>query len=410
MAQVCDLSEVGSWALTVSSQFELDEMAESCTVINGSLMIGANYTGSFYLPNLRIITGELSWFTNRQDPLNPREPSPTTIDLPDLEHVGNEVAFRTLSSLTKFSAPRLQTVGFSVGLGHAAEVDLRALQEVEYFSYSGNISSLRLDSLREVRRELSICNKEPCERNVVPDKALDLSLPSLEMAGEIDIDGRYSSLSMPQLRNLTGGEYLQGHFSIDTSGEEVLHLSFPKLSHMTPSMGVRGPIGIFSMPSMKKLATSLHLDTSEDLNITLPFEEASSVTLAGNLTGVQFPNLKSWGSLQVYSSLPMDCGALWESLSTVTDTTEKDNQLICHAAEKPRSPGLSTDAKVGIGVGVGVLVLIIAAAAAWHVLKRRKRTEAVKSESNIHLDETLPTYGEVRSQDHPPEYASTVSR
>jgi hypothetical protein len=87
-AQVCTL-EYGYWgyAYVVNTQFEVDTIAQGCTTINGRLVMYANYTGGFYLPNVRHILGSLQWRSLLRDTYSPDQPSPTTVDVPNLELV-----------------------------------------------------------------------------------------------------------------------------------------------------------------------------------------------------------------------------------------------------------------------------------------------------------------------------------
>jgi hypothetical protein len=175
---------------------------------------------------------------------------------------------------------------------------------------------------------------------------------------------------------------------------------------------------------MRNLTTGLDITTSALLNVTLPFEEAAYVRLEGNITGyavnigdmeiadlsliythrARFPNLLSWEPLIIDSRERLDCDATMESLANTTAHT-----YTCRYTVQDSDWGLGTGAKAGIGVGAGLGLggLLIFGALAWCMARRKKRTERLKSESNIHLDETPPTYGEVRGQDYPPEYAST---
>jgi hypothetical protein len=95
-------------------------------------------------------------------------------------------------------------------------------------------------------------------------------------------------------------------------------------------------------------------------------------------------------------------------MNSLANTTA--HTYTCRYTVQDSDSGLSTGAKAGIGVGASVGGLLILGALAWCIARRKKRTERLKSESNIHLDETPPTYGEVRARDHPPEYVSTRER
>jgi hypothetical protein len=142
MAQLCT-PEYGYWgyAYVVNTQSEVDAIAQSCTTINGSLVMYANYTGGFYLPNIRNILGSLQWRSLLRDTYSPDQPSPTTVDVPDLELVQNSLQMGSLPALRNFSAPKLKSVGWEVSVDYAVNVDLRALKEAEYFKYMGNAST-----------------------------------------------------------------------------------------------------------------------------------------------------------------------------------------------------------------------------------------------------------------------------
>jgi hypothetical protein len=101
----------------------------------------ANYTGGFYLPNIRNILGSLQWRSLLRDTYSPDQPSPTTVDVPDLELVQNSLQMGSLPALRNFSAPKLKSVGWEVSVDYAVNVDLRALEEAEYFKYMGNVST-----------------------------------------------------------------------------------------------------------------------------------------------------------------------------------------------------------------------------------------------------------------------------
>ncbi|KAL2842932.1 hypothetical protein BJY01DRAFT_199687 [Aspergillus pseudoustus] len=398
----------GTWgnAYVVDTQDVLDEIASHCTTVNGSVVMFANYTGAFSLPNVRNITGSLEWRSVLDDPNLPEEPSPTEIDVPDLEYVGSSVYMNSLPALRNFSAPKLRTVGWSVSIDYAVDVDLRALESAEYIQYTGNVSTLRLDSLREVRQRVFICNKDACSEGVTPNTAFKLSLPSLSVAGALELDGRYSALDMPQLANISGQDFAARGFRFATSGGEVINLTFPKLSYVRGEMTVNGGIGSFAMESMRNMSTGFTLITSEPLNVTIPFEEATYIDIYGNITGLRFPNLKSWEQLRIHSGVDLDCEATTESLANTTAYPYS----CWHSEDSSSSSGLSTGAKAGIGVGACVAGILVVGLVAWLSVRRRKRAERLKSESNMHLEETPPTYGEARAQDLPPDYATTVSR
>lgn len=71
MAQICTPDD-GSWgyAYMVRNQSDLDVIAASCTTINGSLIMGVNYTGPFSLLNVNI-TSLFRYEALTETPLSP---------------------------------------------------------------------------------------------------------------------------------------------------------------------------------------------------------------------------------------------------------------------------------------------------------------------------------------------------
>ncbi|KAG5296408.1 hypothetical protein I7I50_09530 [Histoplasma capsulatum G186AR] len=190
MAQICTPDD-GSWgyAYMVRNQSDLDVIAASCTTINGSLIMGVNYTGPFSLPNVRNIT---SLFRSEALTEPPYHPAPISADLPDLEFLGDGPWFGDLSTLTNFSAPNLKRVGHEVRLRSVQSVNLASLEEAESLRIEGNIDRLQLDTLKRISEGFVICNSDNCDDKKIPITSLNLSLPSLHTAGRISIHGRLS--------------------------------------------------------------------------------------------------------------------------------------------------------------------------------------------------------------------------
>ncbi|KAL2859260.1 hypothetical protein BJX68DRAFT_261704 [Aspergillus pseudodeflectus] len=315
MAQVCT-PENGYWGYdyVVNTQSEADAIAQSCTTINGSLIMYANYRGAFHLPNVRNMLGSLQWRSLLADPYSPDEPSPTTIDVPDLELVRNSVYMGSLPALGSFSAPRLRSVGWSVQLDYAVDVDLRALEEAEYFSYTGNVSALN-PSAKCVKVRASVTRIDAWKTSRQTTHSASRLHPYL-LPGAVELDGRYSGTTAYS----------------------------------------------FAIDSVRNLTGSFNLITSAPLNVTFPFEEAVYVYLAGNITG-------SWESLTVDSRLEIDCDATTDSLANTTA-----HSYTCRSTTPGSGSGLTTGAKAGIGVGAAVGGLVILGAAEWCVARWKKQT------------------------------------
>ncbi|RMJ23437.1 hypothetical protein PHISP_05690 [Aspergillus sp. HF37] len=118
----------------VNAQSDLDTIAAECTTVNGSIVLGNNYTGSFSLPNVQNITHRI------QADYRPYFPAPTSMDLSDLEFLGDSLSLSYLSTLANLSAPKLKTVGSDIWLGYVQTVNLRSLEEADQIYMCGNIT------------------------------------------------------------------------------------------------------------------------------------------------------------------------------------------------------------------------------------------------------------------------------
>ncbi|KAE8420322.1 hypothetical protein BDV36DRAFT_293459 [Aspergillus pseudocaelatus] len=355
MAQICT-PEYGyeGYSYIINNQSDLDEISAKCTTVNGSIAMSHNYTGAFHLPNIRNITGSFKWF---QDPDHIGVyPEPTSISLPDLEFLGHSLYFNSLPTLKSFTAPKLKTVGWNADIDCAEEVDLRSLAESEYFSVRGNVSSLRLDSLRQVRQLMLICNKEKCGREASPHDSLDVSLPALNDVGHLHLEGRFSRLDTPMLNNITG--IGPGYYGIKllTVGGPPINVSFPELKHIqgAADMSLEGNIASLSMANTRNLSVWLNVNAYDRLDINLPFEEAGTIILRGNISSVQFPNLKSVDQLQVNTDASLDCESFKETIMTAVNVS--DYQLTCTVKNSASHLGLNLGAKVAFGSVVGMIV------------------------------------------------------
>ncbi|KAE8137732.1 hypothetical protein BDV38DRAFT_282666 [Aspergillus pseudotamarii] len=348
MAQICT-PEYGyeAYSYIINNQSDLDEISAKCTIVNGSIAMSYNYTGAFHLPNIRNITGSFKWFQYPE--YIGVYPEPTSISLPDLEFLGHSLYFNSLPALKSFTAPKLKTVGWNADIDYAEEVDLRSLAESEYLSVRGNVSSLRLDSLRQVRQLILICNKEKCSPEASPHDSLDVSLPALHDVGHLHLEGRFSSLDTPMLNNITGAG--PGYYGIKllTVGGPPINVSFPELKHIKEDadMSLEGNIASLSMPGTRNLNVLLNVNAYDRLDINLPFEEAGTIVLRGNISSVQLPNLKSVDELLVNTDASLDCKSLKETIMTATNRS--DYQLTCTVRNSASHLGLNLGVKVAFG-------------------------------------------------------------
>lgn len=149
MAQVCTPESLYGYdhAYKIADQSTLDTIASECTSINGSIYILSNYTGSFYLPNIRNISGDVHWYADTSylyesvdSTARPVTSSGSSVSFPDLEHINGSLDLQAGYNLRNISAPKLSLVGRLVQVDYAHDVDLRSLQHAEYASIFGNLS------------------------------------------------------------------------------------------------------------------------------------------------------------------------------------------------------------------------------------------------------------------------------
>ncbi|RAH65432.1 uncharacterized protein BO66DRAFT_395508 [Aspergillus aculeatinus CBS 121060] len=398
VAQVClpPLGEYG-YSYNATDQSVLDAIAKNCTTINGSIVIATSYTGSFNLPNVRNITGQIGYGWEG----TPAVPAPSSISLPDLEYMGSDMYLLGISTLTNVSAPKLRTAGWALRMDYVQNVDLRSLETVRYAEIFGDVSSLRLDSLRNVSGYFSICNKDRCEKNQSSTTPLYISLPSLQSAGSIEIAGSLSGLAVPNLTTIKEEARFAG-FQRASSNASAINITFPRLNNAPTYMILGGNISSLSMPEMRNMSGYFRVDAGDSLPIDLPFEEASSIDLYGAISSVKFPKLKSLSSFSVHSSLSLDC----QSVKDTITKAKNGSKGYVDCSSKRHSKKLGTGAIAGIVVGVVIGVGLIVVLGALYYIKRRKRREE-KPTSNTELNGfSPPRYEEPQAiQVPPPKYS-----
>ncbi|KAB8264654.1 hypothetical protein BDV32DRAFT_145331 [Aspergillus pseudonomiae] len=352
MAQICT-PERGyeGYTYVVYDQSDVDEITAKCTTVNGSIAMAYNYTGGFHLPNIRNVTRSIDWVQSRHFG---SFPNTTSVDLPDLEFLGGSLGLNNLPALQSLTAPKLATVGWSTDIGYAREVDLRSLVESEYLQVRGNVSTLRLDSLRHVRQRMLICNRDECDPEKPPHDALDLSLPSLNDVGHLYLKGRFSSLDTPKLANITGAGLDYYGIQVLTAGGPAIDLSFPELKYIrSGSLSLEGNIASISMPNINKLTVWLTVKAYDGLDIDLPFQEADTIVLSGNISSVQFPNLRSVDTFQVNTITSLDCESLEETIMTATNAS--DYRITCRAENSSSRLGLNLGTTIAFASAIVVV-------------------------------------------------------
>ncbi|OJD14225.1 hypothetical protein AJ78_05411 [Emergomyces pasteurianus Ep9510] len=362
-----------------------------------------NYTGSFSLPNIRNISGNIEW----EYDLDYEKPKLSSLNLPDLEYIGSSIQLNGLPTLSILSMPKLKRLEGDMDIDYVQEADFRSLETADSVNFKGNISKLRLDSLREVHEKLQICNMDVCDPDIPPISPLDISLPLLQSVGSVKFKGRISSLEVPRFTTITGNrdDYYYG-LEFSTGGGPATNVTFPRLSSLKGPLHLSGDISSLSMPNLRNMSlSSFLLSTSSPLAVNLPFDDAGDLLLRGDISSVQFPNLKHLnGYFEVMSDLPLDCDSIVDTISVATNVTVSVGSKIgCASAAESKHAGLSTGEKVAIGVMVSIFGLAIAFGVLLFVRKKRKSHQA-SSESNDRLQDLVPLTQpeEVREDSDPP--------
>ncbi|KAL4994175.1 hypothetical protein BDV10DRAFT_177284 [Aspergillus recurvatus] len=418
MAQICTPESLYGYdyAYFVANQSTLDTIASECTSINGSILVSYNYTGPFYLPNIRNVSGDIQWYADsshlydRLDSADRYVTSPvSSISLPDLENIDGNLDLQYLYDLRNISAPKLSLVGHSVYVHYAYNVDLRSLQDAESIFIYGNLSSLRLESLQSVHQTLNICNKDECSSSLPPVSSLELFLLSLKSASYIDLEGRISTLAMPKLASVVGMErspawYSSKVFQLTTSGGPPLSLAFPRLNTVYGDIQAIGNIASLSMPEMIDTNMTLTVDAFDPLAIDLPLHRVRELELRGNISSVNLPNLRrASNGIYIYSDMALDCDAIREAI--FRNVSISNGSRTCSAKEaESGSHGLSTSAKAGIGIGSGIAGIIILILIPLYILHRYREKERLKTVSEVEL---MPPSYQAAQQNRapPPEYS-----
>ncbi|KAI9035356.1 uncharacterized protein KD926_003717 [Aspergillus affinis] len=363
----------------VTDQHYIDALSSSCTVMLGSLLIATNFTGQFLLPNITNITGSimLDWWDWKPTP------NVTSIDLPDLQYLESSIEVAALSdTLERISIPKLEYLRSMILEQYIdnAEVDFRGLQTADVLYVRGNYSKVSFDSLQNVTDFLSICNQGVCsymfsaETGPAPRRAMEVSLPNLEVAHKLTIAGDLSELIAPKLSNAN---------LIIQSANTSVEFDFPHLTYSHDWLDLEGHITRLSIPRLDDVAGVLKIQSSYPLNVTLPLTKGDSIIFHGQIEDVSFPNLKTFDSVHIETDLPLDCDSVVYRINETSREPHSDYSLGCKSPYEKPSGGLSTKAKIAIGVVVGVvgLGIIVGGILFW----KKKRVTKKKTGSEVEL-------------------------
>lgn len=238
-------------------------------------MIATNFTGPFILPNITNITGNiiLDWWDFKPTP------NVTAIVLPDLQYLGRGIGVLNLAeTLESVQFPKLEFIRSLSLLQYpdGASVNFSSLKTTERLRLEGNYTQyvswkmgprsraltlvrVSLASLKNVS-DLEICNTPFCGRSYgaspvgTAHAPMQISLPNLEVADEINIVGEISRSVLALFRLVHSAQYvklMQCRVDIPrlSSAELTIHSDknpveyvFPAFKDATSSLDLQGRI------------------------------------------------------------------------------------------------------------------------------------------------------------------------
>ncbi|CZR58178.1 uncharacterized protein PAC_08069 [Phialocephala subalpina] len=418
--RACDIPSVRGYGnfsyatWTVNSSEEISTLSpKGCNFIGGSVYIRSNYSGEFILDGVQVITGGITIEGSLFDP----SANITAISMPDLLYLGSFLARDVASQLTSISMPSLENItDLDLELSGPAKLNFTSLTYATNVLLMGPIDSMDFDSLTNVAGSLEISSGTSClspsdlcfnASTVVPPLAI--RLPSLVNATGIDFSGNLSGLYMPTLAIANNGHIGRQRIGIavETYGNPI-DISFPNLDTLTDAI-LAGTMRIISFPHLQNLPGQLSIEAATPMNLDLSILNATSIIIRGNLTGVALPALGNITTLEIYSSLPLDCSFMQHVFQSIRHSLVGYgcySPPFSSSAKSGNSASLSEGAKVGIGFGAvlaGAVISICSFGVWWRWKRNRdiaKRPPVVEHElqdrnrRNVHnVDDGPPEYG-----------------
>ncbi|KAL2784870.1 hypothetical protein BJX66DRAFT_316003 [Aspergillus keveii] len=356
LAGICDPPDPSYKGWNITNQAQLDALSE-CTTLDGRLSIWHSYEGPFVLRNVQNLTGSISAFPTNKWPA----PRVTSIELPDLLHM--TWAWMDMRTLASFSAPKLISAEAIEVYRSAPEstVDLSSLRSVEQSLHlAGDFASIELSSLYNAST-LYICNHRclntPAWEDPEAPQALDINLPSLEIAG-LALGGRISSISAPRLRTISSnGMYLDVLTPIA--------LTFPRLQSIQSGFHITGSVLNLHIPKLQNMTYMNFISWSPN-HFRLSAESLVSIDLDGDFASIEMPYLRSYTSIRIKTKDFFDCDGFIKQLNRRAGGD--DSEFHCSSPQRRDGPPpMDPHDKAAFAViGLALVALIV-------VLLKRKR-------------------------------------
>ncbi|KFY79521.1 hypothetical protein V499_01496 [Pseudogymnoascus sp. VKM F-103] len=386
-ATYCEFS-TSYWGGTVSNQQELDTKYAGCTEIDGTVLIAANYTGGFYLPNVTFIRYGIYTVTSYPRDDNERPipvPLLTSVEVPDLNNT-NTIDIAGGPALTTISFPSLTVLNSSLNIDGVEDcfVDFPSLTSTYYLMIIGNVTRHVLFHTQQPECTVSnpvlfrlnfpllanggtmrISRKPASDDDWydyltvdrVDQLPLDINFPVLQNASSVYLQGNISSLSMPRLSRIADERRLrEGRLRILTHGNP-LNISLPSLS-LLRDISAAGTIGNLSFPSLLNIQR-FEVNTSTPLKVALePIQTINDILIIlGNFTAVSMSTVTKIVTTHILSdSGDFHCSSITSELMRI-NTGRYPTVSECRGAP----PKSKLPLKLGLGLGLGIPVFLVVA-------------------------------------------------
>ncbi|KAJ0423643.1 chromatin associated protein KTI12-domain-containing protein [Aspergillus carlsbadensis] len=356
--------DCGPLVPTISSEDDIDALAESCESLDGVVDIDRNLTGPFVLPN--IVNMSTAWLSGTGgeygDPFGI-----TSFEMPDLEEA-DWINLKSLDDLEKWSTPRL-AIAENIDLhipAHLPSLEFPALERVRGIDFYGNLSEVSLDALRRVEHILWIANTPNSLYPPVIETTMNISLPRLESTSSVTFRGKI--FSIPELTTIKPYEDTDSNSWFIQNGTGI-SIDFPKLDTIHGDIWFQGNISSISFPQLRNVTGSIRINAGDSLSLSMPLLENANIHISGNIERVEVPNLRNFTDIRVYSDLYLDCDELTGNLNK-TNPDGLPGEVICMSEQTLADTiarGDDRDAAVLLSSG-GVGVIIASAVAALIIL------------------------------------------
>ncbi|KAJ0425767.1 hypothetical protein BJY00DRAFT_307906 [Aspergillus carlsbadensis] len=210
---------------------------------------------------------------------------------------------------------------------------------------------------------MEICNTELCHEDLSAQTRLNISLALLERVMRLDVSGKVSSLSAPELTTVAlPGSASFPNLRLSLKGQPVA-VNFPKLEHIVENATAyfQGNITTFTLATCPEDLPLFNVIIDEPLDVDLPVENAGQINLQGKIQSASFPNLRSFTWVAITTDSKFDCDSLLDALEqTATNVTiEQDVNVICDTGAGKRLKGLGRWAMAAITAAATLLGFLL---------------------------------------------------